>query len=772
VTLRSFSKVDGSLIWQHWLDNPVLSSDGFIYGYAYELDDSAAANSSHMVPLSGAGAGGPVRVARTTSVKRYKKWIRKLDTSGNVIGDSTFFWYTGNGAYGETPLELPSISGATHGWMQDVLGATADGELLQQSGNFSAGTTLSEYLIAWDSNNTTTTRKYTFVAAAVRDLATPPTGGVKMRFVAENDGTNAQQTIDVPNMIGITASALATAVAAFPHVASASGTGGPYPLQNIELTIVWNQSTTHFLEVSRLTSTSRGVRTWLRDWDTAEITATLVDTSPVNSSATVWQLDASDNIIGHGTNGSAVVGGVDGIGIEKFTRSGASYSQAWRVRPTEARGPIWGPAGRTRCLYYRPAIRGGKLIVGHDNGRGADQTTGQSSEWHEIDLAAGTLTTNGGINGAIHGRVTFATDSKLLALGWDSFMTNSYDGTIYQCDRAAPNPISLMTDFTGYDADYFGAYGQEFIGAGSPVAADGSAIYGCRGFAPGSPAGSGGWSANSQKVIRSSNQALATIYTRFKQGDVSQVSADSFFGQASYYRIQYILQSPINHRWVDAGMQWRAAFFGADNPTASDDPTSFTAWLDFDDDETDFLNALLTLLGNNTYGPNAYVAGPDYAQGSDEPIPEMIWQRGMMVTLPARSTASPYGINVRNDVRYMYIQVKAATANAFTLSNGYVNRVDWDTGDVIWNIPFGQNVAGGADIIGRTGVIIGDQYVVAGDLVSGSCFALYEWQNVGSEYAPEYAWALVSDYCASTKTATAPDTDGDYPGERRYGTCA
>lgn len=767
VTLKSFSKVDGMLLWQHWLENPVLSSDDHIYGYAYELDDSDAANASTIVSLSGSGAGSAVRVARNTGVARYKKWVRKLNTSGVVIADSTFFWYTGNNGYVESPIELPSIDGLTPGWIQDCLGATSDGELLQMSGNSSTGTALAECMIAWDSNNTTTTRRYTFVGAPIRDLVTPPVGGCKMRFKCENDGTNAEQTIDVPSMIGITAADLATALEAFPHIISATGTGGPYPLLNIDLEIEWAQSTYHFKEVQRLTATSRAVRTWLRDWDTAEITAIVPDTDPINSSATIWHLDGSDNIIGIGTNGTTIVGGVEGIAVEKFTRSGSSYSQAWRTRPTEARGPIWGPSGRTRCLYYRPAIRGGNLIVGHDNGRGSDQTTGQSSEWHQIDLSAGTLTTNGGINGAVHVRPTFAGDSKILAIGWDSFMTNSYDGTIYQNDRAAPNPISLMTDLTGYDADYFGPYGQDVSGVGSSVSADETAIYGCRGFSATSPASSSGWSADTQKIIRSTNQALATVFTRHVSGDVSTVSADGYFGSASYYRIQFRLQSPINHRWVDTGMQWRAAFFSAANPSSSTDPVSSTSWLDFDADETDFLNALITLLGNNTYGPNAYVEGPDFAQGSDEPIPQMIWQRGILVTLPARTVASPYSINVRDSVRYMYIQVKAATANAFTLSGGFVNRIDWASGDLIWDVPFGNSVAGGAELAGRTGVLIGEQYVVAGFQVVGSCFCLYRWEE-SYGYAN---WVLVSDYCPDGFTATPPGTDGTEIGELRYGTC-
>lgn len=719
VTLKSFSTTDGSVIWQHRLDNPCLSSDGYIYGYAYLEDSSSDANASHLLPLSGSGAGDPVRVARNTSVTRYKKWIRKIDTDGNIIADSTFFWYTGNGSYTDTPLELPNIDVTNSGWMQDVLSVTSSGELLQQLGDNSAGTGLREHLIVWNSNDTTTTRTYTFVGAPVRDLASVPADGCEMRFKAENDGTNAEQTIDVPNMIGITAAALATAVSAFPHIVSVTGSGGPYPYVNLDLEIVWAQSTYHFKEVQRLTSTSRAVRTWLRDWDTAEITATLVDTSPVNSSSTIWQLDASDNIIGVGTNGSSIVGGVDGIAIDKFTRSGFDYTQAWRVRPTEARGPIWGPTGRTRCLYFRPAIRNGTLIVGHDNGRGADQTTGQSSEWHQIDLSAGTLTTNGGTNNAALIRPTFATNAKLIATGWDSFMTNSYDGTIYQNDRAAPNAISLMTDFTGYGADYFGPYGPTLGGSGSTLVADDTAMYGCRGFSETTPFGSNGWNADTQKVIRSSSQDIATIYTRHVSGDVSTVSADSYFGSASYYRIQFRLQSPINYKWIATGMQWRASFFSAANPSTSTDPTLSTAWMDFTDDETVFETELLAILGNNTYGPNAYVEGPDFSQGSDEPIAQMIWQRGILVTLPARTVASPYSINIRDDVRYMYIQVKAASANLFTEDVGYVNRVDWDTGDVIWDVPFGQSVAGGADIIGQTGVLIGSQYIVAGNLVEG-----------------------------------------------------
>jgi len=225
-------------------------------------------------------------------------------------------------------------------------------------------------------------------------------------------------------------------------------------------------------------------------------------------------------------------------------------------------------------------------------------------------------------------------------------------------------------------------------------------------------------------------------------------------------------------------MEWRAAFFSAATPTTSTDPVIATDWLAFTADETDFLTALTDLLGSNTYGPNAYVAGPDYAQGADEPIPQMIWQRGILVTLPAEIPnfpvtipPQPYGLNNRNVVRYMCIQVKAAAAGEFIWSGGYVTRVDWDTGDEIWNVPFGASVFGGQDIIGQSGVLVDDQYIVYGSPVDGTCYSLWKWEYTPQSYWTELGWVLRSSHCG-TLTAQPPATDGDYEGELRTGTCA
>lgn len=776
-TLKAFDKATGSLRWHHWLDNVVLSSDGdTIYGYAYEEDDSAAALACTMVRLAGTGTPVTLGIA-ATSATRYQKWVRKIDSNGAVLGDSTFFWYTGNGGYTDTPIELPA-DGA--GWMQDFYGASSDGGLLQITGDYTLGTTLGDYLIIWDDNNTTTTRRYTFVAAAVRDLATPPIGGAKIRFIAAYDGTNAEQTIDVGSTIGITAADLATALEAFPHIVSATGTGGPYPLINIDLEIEWAQSATHFKSVQRQSSTSRGVMTWVRDWDTAEITAILAQPSTAVSKASLWQFDASDNIFGIGTNPTTSIGSPAevGIAVEKFTLSAGAYTQAWRTRPTLDRPPIWGPAsGADTSIYYtRPAIRNSQLIVGHYPGRGNDQSVGQHSEWHELNMSTGALSSNGSANNRRVFRPWFASSTKIVAPGWDSFVLDPVGGLgagYFQCERSGPNFLSLMNAISGVTVDYNGPFGQLFSTTTQTMTADTTAIYCCKGLiANTSASGGSGWSADSQTVLRSTNARMMTVLTRDTIGATSRVSPDAYFSLADYYRIQHFLESPINYHWNETGLQWRVAFFASDTITSSTDASSYTAWLDFADDETDLQAALDTLLGTNDDGANAFVEGPDYPVTAIDTCPQMVWQRGITLIFPANNLAFPaetppvhYGLNLRDSVRYCRIQLQSAIGELHTLSGGNIIRMDWSTSDVNWDVPFGSSVAGGAEIGGNTGILLGDNYVVSGNRVNGGCICTYVWSTYTS------TWALLFADCG-LRTATEPSTSGTYDGEVREGICA
>lgn len=786
-TLQAFDKETGEIWWSHWLDNPVLSSDGYIYGYAYEQDDSPEAMSCRIVNL--AGTGTPVTLgAAATSAIRYKKRVRKIDQYGSIVGDATFFWYTGNGGYTETPFELPD----QNGWIPDFMAATASGELLQIAGDYTLGTTLGDKLISWNDNDTTTTRRYTIVGAAIRDLASVPTGGCKMRFIAANDGTNASQTIDMTNMIGKTAAQLATDIEAFPHIVSATGTGGPYPFVNIDLEIEWAQSATHFTSVQRQSSTCRGVMTWLRDWDTGEITATLVQPTTPVSKATLWQLDESDNILGIGTNGAASIGSPAevGIAVEKFTRSGASYSQLWRVRPTGSRPPIWGTgasSGDPYIIYTRPAIRNGTIIVGHYPGRGNDQSVGEHSEWHEIDASAGTLLSNGTQDNRRVGRPFFASDAKLVVSGWDSFIVT--DGLYYQCDRPLINFVALMNTLSGPVADYYGAYGpwpNTCLGSGGFSAAlataDETAIYSVQKI---DPSLAGGWNNDTQTILMT-DQHIRTMMTRSTIGGVSRVSADGYFGLASYYRIEHFFSSPVNTRWNDAsGLTWRVAFFTDDNTLSSSSPTGYTDWLAFDAVLADVQTALDAILGTNDFGPNAYVQGiasgtgtEDFPETSEQPCPQMVWQRGIEFIFPANNPAFPvesppvhYGLNDRAFVRYCRIQVKSTNVNEHFMPSWLVSRFDWDTGDKIWDVPFGPSIAGGASLGGNTGILLGTNYVVSGNRVNCGCLCTYRWTYTAETCFGSLGWVLVFSDCG-TKTATPPATSGTFEGEIRKGTCS
>jgi hypothetical protein len=708
VTLRGFSKTDGTLLWEHLLYHPVLSTDGWIYGIYREESTATEATTCRRIALSGAGAGNPLRIAPTSGGTFYKYWLRRISVDGSTVENSTFFWY---GEDLDAQRFLFGHSEAGNVFLNDLYGVTEDGEMVMMEGDNTLGSFPfgGESLLSWDSANSTTTRRYTFVAAAVRDLATVPTGGTKMRFVCENDGTNAEQTIDVPNMIGISAADLATALEAFPHIVSATGTGGPYPNTNIELEIEWAQSTYHFKSVRRLTETSRGTMTWLRDWDTMTITATCsAPTTGAGSTASVWQLSEAGDLIGMSGNPASGVGAppLPGVAIEKFSRSGSTFTQAWRTRPTSLYGPTWGVAsGQTYAAYHRPLSRGGKLMVVHDLARGADQSSGQHCEWHEINLSTGALTANGGVNDRLHARGMFASDSQLLSIGWNSFTTNQYAGSAYQCEFRAPNFLTLTDGLSGYGRAKFGPYGPLL---GSPVsyqqiAADDEAIYSCNGLAgSNTPPGVFGWTAHTQKTINSST--LATILTASGTGSASRVSPDSFFSLQNYYRIQYWFQSPINHRWVDAGMDWQVVFYDINGVVQI-----ATDWVPFTADETDLYNALHDRLGDNDAGSNIFVEGPYEPQTADEPIPNMIWQRGIRLTITAEVPTIPWNLATRNHLRGCTIRVRPATANEFTVSGGPLSRVDWNDGSIVWEREYAADSA-----TALSGLLLGDQYVVWG----------------------------------------------------------
>ena len=763
VTLKRFSKSDGTEVWQHRLDNPVMSSDmTHIYGYAFEQDDSDAAKACLLYQLAGTGSGGSMTIAASPTIRRFKKWVRKIDIDGTVIGDSAFWWYTGNNSFYDSPLELPDNA---IGWVQDCFGASGAGELLNMSGDNRTGSVLG-LVIVWDSNNITTTRRYTILASALQNLATVPTGGAKLRVVAEADGTNAEQTIDVLSMIGKTAADLATDLEAFPHIISATGTGGPYPLQNITLEIEWATDSHHFKSMQRLTTTDRSWSTWLRDWDTAAITAVV---QPSGSTAVAWQLDGSDNVIGLSTNPNAglnVPGNpfaiIPGCAVEKFTRTTGppdSYGISWRTRPTQDYPRRAG--GLT--TYRQPvSIRAGRLVVCHDMARGSGQGPFDVCETNELDMSTGAVLSYGGTSQAFNSRPSFTADDQLFEIAW----THQF------APEAPPSYYNLKTGLVGYSRDYFGAYGLYNIRTSAVVADTQSmyAVYGQR---------SGGTSGQIQQMTWDSGRVGTLRYAR-SSGYVSRVDPDGFFSLQRYYRLQYTPYSPFNYRWKTSGLQWRVAWHLSGSlypsPANSDSPQAVTAWLDFDADEADLLAALLAVVGNNDAGPNAFVSSPIYMpQGSDEPMPCMIWQRGITITITAEQPFMPaatppvvWNLADREIYGNPFIQIRSTAAADWTEAGGLIMRMDWVTGDVIWDTPFGQSSYGGQNVGGNTGMLFDDTFIVAGGEVNGTCYSAYQWQELVYG-TPE--WVLVADYCPTGRTPSPPSGDGAFIGEYKHGTC-
>jgi hypothetical protein len=115
-----------------------------------------------------------------------------------------------------------------------------------------------------------------------------------------------------------------------------------------------------------------------------------------------------------------------------------------------------------------------------------------------------------------------------------------------------------------------------------------------------------------------------------------------------------------------------------------------------------------------------------------------------------------------------FIQIRSTATADWTETGGLIMRMDWVTGDVIWDTPFGRSSYGGQNVGGGTGILFDDTFIVTGGEVNGTCYSVYQWQEIvyGS---PE--WVLVADYCPTGRTPAPPSGDGAFVGEYKNGTC-
>jgi hypothetical protein len=546
-------------------------------------------------------------------------------------------------------------------------------------------------------------------------------------------------------------------------VVSATGISGVYPLTNVEFEIEWAQDLTHFVTVQRVASSSRSYRTWLRDWDTAAITQ-VIPTPAGGSASASWCVATDDSVIGW--NGNPLTGiSVPGT---SFNTTGTYYeryvgeSRVWRVGPTLDRAPRWGvSSGQTKVFYKAPAFRAGKMIVCHDTAQGADQSPGDHSEWHEISLADGSLVGNGGTNDRHHQRLTFASESNLFAVGWNSSIIQTHwPTTQYSCESFRPNYSSLIDGLSGYDTLQAGPYGL------IPDAADMDAIFGRQGSSPVSTVGAG-FGADAGGVFNLFDPRILTLWPIYVSGATSRVFPDGFFSLQNYYRIQFWPASPVNAFWNTDGMEWRCAFFSTSSITETSSPSFATAWMPPDATIEDWRDNLAALLGDNDGGPNSFIADPIDPITSEDVCPQMIWQRGCVVTLPAEVAPVPWGLNHRDSVRYMRIQVRAATPRGHVRQTDWISRVDWSTGSLVWTRPFGRNVYGGGSLFPNGGILSEDLYIVSGQEVQSACYSVYQWQEI--EGIPQ--WVIVTNLCPDGFLPLPPSSDGETIGQFSQGTC-
>jgi hypothetical protein len=390
---------------------------------------------------------------------------------------------------------------------------------------------------------------------------------------------------------------------------------------------------------------------------------------------------------------------------------------------------------------------------------------GDHSEWHEIRLSDGVLLSNGGTNDRLHYRPVFASDSQLFSAGWNSGLLQS-SGVDYACESGRPNFCSLMSALSGYTDDYAGPYGI------SPLTADTDAMYGVIGqLGVEYPVGTTGLGREQQTQVYKSDRKILTVLTMHGSGSSTRVSPDGYFGISTYYRIQYRPQSPINARWYDTNHEWRCSFFASAGALDGNKvPLFSTSWLSFSATAADLETALRTLLGNNAAGPNAFVDTELYPiTGADVP-PQMIWQRGLVITLPSDNSVPPvpWSLNDRANMLQVRIQVRATVADRFVRTSNFINRIDWASGDIVWSKAFGASAYGGASLAGQAGLLAGDCFIVAGEEVAGTCYSVYRWETVG--YGVE-DWVLTADYCPAGKTPSPPGTPGDFIGQYKNGGC-
>jgi len=721
-TLKAFDPGDGALIWERALLWPSRSTDGKIYGVAYEQAFGEPSRAYRVLSLQ-SPFGLPLtrQPLYGTTVKHWKCWLRSIDDStGLTISDSDYFWYQETGT-SRTPPSSPTgplsdILGAEH-WIPDYFLVDESGHKIISS---SLGGSTNGKLVVWDSGNITTTRRYSLVAMPYTS------GSMVATVIAEANGIHSEVTNTITGMRGITATDFATALAAAlpDHIVSCTATGGPWPENHLDFEIEWEHDTCHFLRFGVSGGTiNNGPQ--LRDSMTGNIAgwATNVTGSTISinySSGANWMFTTDEKLLGIGTNTSLPLFPT----VELWDASSGGirdFTVQWTQQPTADHLVNRKPNG-DQVQYFIPAVRAGRILVSHEPAQGADQL-GPTEHccWQELDSADGSIIASGTVNHRYPTRVIWASDSHIAAFG--------------STDKITHTPYSSFDGYDPYPVQYPGSWHAQLLDDTDLVAP----VYnGSYGIYPAAVTTDTMFTVYPQGVVAISHfdgsqlevpviganqNVIATIGTGV--GLSGNTVGDSWF-PVPYNRTTVYWFSPVNCRWNPDLLTWRYTFGGTD-----ESPAAATAWLDFWADDTDVVAALDAVLGVDDFGqPNVrrHDLGT-WDSSSQSFLPQMYWQRGLYIETKTNRNIDPdqfWGLASSSVGRVIRVQVKTTVSRTFVLNQYDVTQLrkndvvamNWADGATLWSRKFGRWATSSGSYDTQRGLLTAGYFVVKGPPVS------------------------------------------------------
>jgi len=719
-TLKAFDPGDGALIWERALLWPSRSTDGKIFGVAYEKATGEPPRSYHIIGLqSPFGFQLCRRGLASTTENHWKCWLRSIDeATGLTISDSDYFWYQNTGT-SKAPPQIPG------GPLSDFLGGghwIPDYFLVDENGHkvitTSKGGNTNGVLVIWDSGNITTTRRYSLVASPYTS------GSMVATVIAEANGIHGEVTNTITGMRGITATDFATALAAAlpDHIVSCTATGGPWPENHLDFEVEWEHDTYHFLRFGMSGGTmNNGPQ--LRDAMTGNMAgwATNVTASTISlnySTGANWMFTTDGKMLGIGSNPGLPVFPT----IELWDASSGGvrdFTMQWIQQPTADRLTNRKPNGE-QVVYSMPAVRSGRILVSHLPAQGVGQGSTEHCCWQELDAADGSIIAAGTVNHRYPSRTIWASDSHIAAFGaTDKFThtdfptTSGYDG--YQVQYPGSWFSQLLDDTALTDPIYNGSYGI------SPSAATVDTMYTTYPHIISISELDG--SQLEVPVIGPNQNFIATLGTGIGQSGNSV--GDTWF-PVPYNRTWVTWFSPVNCRWNPDILTWRYAFGGTDTA-----PAAATPWFNFWAEDAEVVAALATVLGVDDFGqPNVrrFTSGA-WDSSSHSFLPQMYWQQDITLETKTNRNIDPdqfWGLASSSVGRVIRVQVKTTVSRTFVidqydftqLRKNTVEAVNWSDATTLWSRKFGRWATSSGSYFTQRGLLTAGHFVVKGPPVS------------------------------------------------------